>query len=69
MAFNPSTAWCMMSTIFEGCVMKLIIELGMLMQTSHSLLMLFASYFLVLVGKRENGWCDEEHPSIDGDKL
>ena len=36
-AFNNKADWYMMSTFFEGHIMKLIIECAMSMQTSHGL--------------------------------
>ena len=42
MAFDHGAAWCMTSTILQGQIMELIMELGMSMQTSHGLLVLFA---------------------------
>ena len=33
-AFNHKDAWCMMSSIFKGCIMKLIIACSVSMQTS-----------------------------------
>ena len=50
-AFDQKTAWYMISSIFKGQVMEMIIECAMSMQRSHGLLTFPESLFGVLVEK------------------